>query len=303
MRRSSRKDSDGILRNVSFACGRSGETRSKSTNILKPQPNIKTGCSARLGDGLGDDGKWMIQSLNLEHNHPLLTPTKSRLFRCNRSLINAHAKKKLDINDRAGIKLSKNYQSLVIEAGGHENVTFIERDCRNHIQKERRLRLGDGDAAALQNYFMKVQAEDNRFFFSMQVDDEGRLKNIFWAEPKNREAYKEFGDVVTFDTTYLTNKYDMSFAPFVGVNHHGHSILFGCGLISNEDIETCTWLFQTAIENVFPSTQHRWCLWHILKKIPEKLGAIKNIATLAMCCIVPFMTLRVLQNLRKLGTT
>ncbi|KAK9218425.1 hypothetical protein WN943_007062 [Citrus x changshan-huyou] len=52
-------------------------------------------------------------------------------------------------------------ESLVIEPGGHENVSFIERDCRNHIQKERRLWLGDGDDAALQNYFMKVQAEDN----------------------------------------------------------------------------------------------------------------------------------------------
>lgn len=41
MRRSSRKDSDGVLRNVSFACGRSGETRSKSTNILRSQPNKK----------------------------------------------------------------------------------------------------------------------------------------------------------------------------------------------------------------------------------------------------------------------
>ncbi|KAH9699106.1 protein FAR1-RELATED SEQUENCE [Citrus sinensis] len=273
LRRTSRKDSDGILINVTFACGRSGETRSKSVNILKPQPNAKTSCNARLGAGLGDDGKWTIRSLNLEHNHVLLTPTKS--------------------------KLCKNYQSLVIEAGGHENVTFIERDCRNHVQKERRLRLGNGDAAALQNYFMKVQAEDNMFYFSMQVDDEGRLKNIFWAEPRNREAYKEFGDVVTFDSTYLTNKYDMPFAPFVGVNHHGHSILFGCGLISHEDIETFTWLFRTwlscmsnsapigiitdqdmamkvAIQNVFPNTRHRWCLWHIMKKIPEKLGGHKE---------------------------
>jgi hypothetical protein len=49
---------------------------------------------------------------------------------------------------------------------------------------------------------------------------------------------KEFGDVVTFDIAYLVNKYDMPFAPFVGVNHHGQRTLLGCGLISSEDIET-----------------------------------------------------------------
>lgn len=39
--------------------------------------------------------------------------------------------------------------------------------------------------------------------------------------------YESFGDVVTFDTTYLPNKYGMPFARFVGVNHHGQSILLG----------------------------------------------------------------------------
>lgn len=50
--------------------------------------------------------------------------------------------------------------------------------------------------------------------------------------------YKEFGDIITFDTTYLTNRYDMPFTTFVGVNHHGQSMLLGCGLIFNEDTET-----------------------------------------------------------------
>ncbi|XP_022891883.1 protein FAR1-RELATED SEQUENCE 5-like [Olea europaea var. sylvestris] len=111
----------------------------------------------------------------------------------------------------------------------------------------------------------------------------------------SRQAYKEFGDVVTFDTTYLTNKYDMSFAPFVGVNHHGQSTLLGCGLVSNEDTETFVWLFRTwlqcmhgqaphgividqdramqnAIQIVFPNAKYRWCLWHLLKKLLEKFG-------------------------------
>ncbi|XP_075515863.1 protein FAR1-RELATED SEQUENCE 5-like [Primulina tabacum] len=199
------------------------------------------------------------------------------------------------MNDIAGIPLHKSYNSVVVEAGGYEKMTFIEQDCRNYIDKVRKLRLGEGDAAAIQAYFSKMQSFSPGFFFSFDLDDEGRLKNVFWADNRCRQAYKEFGDVVTFDTTYLTNKYDMPFAPFVGVNHHGHSTLLGCGLLSNEDTETFVWLFriwlecmefeapqgiitdqdraiQNAIEVVFPKSKHRWCLWHILKKLPEKFG-------------------------------
>ena len=133
------------------------------------------------------------------------------------------------------------------------------------------------------------------FFFSIDLDEMSRLRNVFWADNKCREAYKEFANIVSFDTTYLTNKYDMPFAPFVGVNHHGQSMLLGCGLLSSEDTETFVWLFRTwlqcmqgqapngiitdqdrAMQNasqlVFPNTKHRWCLWHILKKLPKKFG-------------------------------
>jgi hypothetical protein len=72
----------------------------------------------------------------------------------------------------------------------------------------------------------------------MDVDDDSRLQNVFWAHARSRAAYEFFGDIITFDTTYLTNRYDMPFAPFVCVNHHGQSILLGAGLISNENTET-----------------------------------------------------------------
>ncbi|KAK3218273.1 hypothetical protein Dsin_012243 [Dipteronia sinensis] len=35
------------------------------------------------------------------------------------------------------------------------------------------------------------------------------------ADARNRALYKEFGDALKFDSTYLTNKYDMPFAAFV----------------------------------------------------------------------------------------
>ncbi|KAH9706420.1 protein FAR1-RELATED SEQUENCE [Citrus sinensis] len=99
----------------------------------------------------------------------------------------------------------------------------------------------------------------------VKLKSEDRLENVFWADRRSKAAYKYFGNVVTFDTTYLTNKYDMSFALFVGVNHHGQSILLGCDKA-----------MQKAIEHVFPTTRHRWCLWHIMKKVPEKLWAFKE---------------------------
>jgi zinc finger SWIM domain-containing protein 3 len=64
---------------------------------------------------------------------------------------------------------------------------------------------------------------------------------MFWANVRSRVSYEYFGYVITFDTTYLTNRYNMPFAPFIGVNHHGQSIFFGIGLLSNEDKDTLIW--------------------------------------------------------------
>lgn len=50
--------------------------------------------------------------------------------------------------------------------------------------------------------------------------DEGRIKSMLWCTGRNRLDYSNFGDVVTFDTTYRTNLYNLPFGMFVGVNNH-----------------------------------------------------------------------------------
>jgi transposase-like protein len=68
------------------------------------------------------------------------------------------------------------------------------------------------------------------------------------------------------------------------------SIFFGVALLPNEKIESYVWLFQTwrgnaptlivtdedasmrvAISIVLPNTKHRLCMWHIMKKLLEKI--------------------------------
>ena len=58
------------------------------------------------------------------------------------------------------------------------------------------------------------------FFYAIQVDQENRITNFFWRDGRSKINYNSFRDVLCFDTTYQTNKYNMICAPFVGVNHH-----------------------------------------------------------------------------------
>jgi hypothetical protein len=184
-----------------------------------------------------------VTTVTIGHNHEL-SPGKARYFRCHKKL-DPRTKRKLEIDDRAGIRMNKIYNSLAVEAGGYDNLAFGEKDCRNYIAKSRHLRLGTEGVVALRDYFSRMRTENDDFYFQMDLDDECRLKNVFWADARSRASYEDFGDVVTFDTTYLTNKYEMPFAPFVGVNHHGQSIPFGAPLISSEDTMTFVWLFET----------------------------------------------------------
>ncbi|XP_020259055.1 protein FAR1-RELATED SEQUENCE 4-like [Asparagus officinalis] len=239
---SRRKNEICIVRSITLACGRAGKHNSTCQNSLKPQASYRIGCNAKIAAKLNLDEIWEIIVV-LEHNHGL-SPSKGHFFHCNRR-ISAHVRHQINLNDQAGIKMNKSFDSLVHEAGGYENLLCDEKACRNLVDESRRLRLGEGDASAVMKYFSRMVAENSGFYFDIELDDEDHLKNIFWADGRSREAYKEFGEVVTFNTTYLTNKYNMLFAPFVGVNHHGQSILLRCGLISKEDTQTFIWYLRS----------------------------------------------------------
>ncbi|XP_074277883.1 protein FAR-RED IMPAIRED RESPONSE 1-like [Silene latifolia] len=133
------------------------------------------------------------------------------------------------------------------------------------------------------------------FFFDFDVDDQSRITKLFWADPISLKNYALFGDVVFVDATYNFNQYKMVFVPFTGVDNYKGCITFVAGLIRNENAESFSWLFQNfitamgdrypftiitdqcrgikkAVKGVFDDkTRHRLCMWHIMKKLPDKM--------------------------------
>ncbi|KAB2603357.1 protein FAR1-RELATED SEQUENCE 5-like [Pyrus ussuriensis x Pyrus communis] len=241
-KRSSAKGDDGKLRYITMCCTRSGTSKSTSINHLKPYPNLYL------------DEKWRVNYVKLDHNHGL-SPTKTRYWKCFWE-VSSSVKKNLEVNDKAGIRVNKSYNLVVVEVGGHDNMKCLEKDCRNYIEKVRRLRLGEGDITAIQNYFVNMQAQNANFFYAIDSYKNGRLRNVFGQ----------------------MQGYDMPFAPFVGIP----TPLFGCLIPCLHDHAPSRIItyqdkgMKKAIKVVFPNTRHRLCLWHIMKKVPNKLKSYKE---------------------------
>ncbi|XP_018841252.2 protein FAR1-RELATED SEQUENCE 5-like [Juglans regia] len=291
---------DKTLCAVDYVCTREGFRRvsRKDTDRIVPEPaETKIGCKAIMG--IKKDGeKWIVTKFVVGHNHILLTTRSTSFLRGHRGVTKVQKNLIMTLNE-SGVPTMKIMSVLSKDAGGEFNVGCIGKDVENYLGTKRRKIFEEGDAQRLYSYFLDRQLREPGFVFSMQVDKDGCIGSCFWADARSRAAYQYFGDVVTFDATYLTNIYKLPFIPFSGVNHHHQTIMFGCALLINETAESYTWLLRIwqeamlgrapstiitdddkamakAIIELLPNTTHRLCLWHILQKFPEHLAHVYN---------------------------
>lgn len=297
---SRRSRKDGAIIQRSFVCAKEGfrnlnEKRTKDREIKRPRTVTRVGCKASLSVKIQESGKWVVSGFVKEHNHELVPPDQVHCLRSHRQ-ISGPAKTLIDTLQAAGMGPRRIMSVLIKEYGGISKVGFTEVDCRNYMRNNRQ-RSMEGDIQLLLDYLKQKQAENLNFFYAVQGDEDQYAGNVLWADPKARSDYNHFGDTVTFDTTYRSNRYRLPFAPFTGLNHHGQPVLFGCAFLINESEASFVWLFKTwlaamsgrspvsittehdsvirsAIMQVFPNTRHRFCKWHIFKQCQEKLSHV-----------------------------
>ncbi|XP_074297694.1 protein FAR1-RELATED SEQUENCE 7-like [Silene latifolia] len=127
----------------------------------------------------------------------------------------------------------------------------------------------------------------------LAIDKDNNLRRAIWADKTARRNYSVFGDVVSYGPTYSTNKYDMIFTSFTGIDHHKRSVTFCGALIAHKDHESFQWVFNRflnamggkepqyiitnqdpgiikAVPLAFKTACHRFCMWHIMNKVPAK---------------------------------
>uniref|UniRef100_A0A7N0U4U0 Protein FAR1-RELATED SEQUENCE n=1 Tax=Kalanchoe fedtschenkoi TaxID=63787 RepID=A0A7N0U4U0_KALFE len=156
--------------------------------------------------------------------------------------------------------------------------------------------LGGGGQHVL-DYLKRMQAENQNFYYEVQIEADQSIGNMFWADAASRLNFNYFGDAVKLDMSYRENRHRVPLAYFSGINHHGQPVLFGCALLVDESESDFLWLFQSwlramsgrypvtittepdrilqmAVRLVLPQTRHRLCKNGIFKETKEKLAPL-----------------------------
>nr|GFB07091.1 hypothetical protein [Tanacetum cinerariifolium] len=142
------------------------------------------------------------------------------------------------------------------------------------------LLTGDSDAQILIHKMENRKKHVSDFSFDYLVEN-AELSNIFWADEVSKYNYREFGDVVSFDATFKTNK---------------KCVTVVAGLLKNETTKSYIWLLKAfmkafrkapsivvtdedgamrnAIKAEFGRSKHRLCMRHITQKLPAKMEKV-----------------------------
>nr|GMD07595.1 protein FAR1-RELATED SEQUENCE 6-like [Ipomoea batatas] len=267
----------------------------KKTEANKPRPETRTGCPAMIKFRLMENKRWRVIEVELEHNH-LIHARGGKFYKSHRNMT-LGSKRPLQV-DGAEVQKIRLFRTVIVDTNEDGIPSVDENEFRNTAdQPGNQLNLKPGDAQAIHDLFAHLQLINPNFFYVMDLNERGRLRNVFWAEARCKAAYSYFGDIVSIDSTSLSDKYEVPLVVFAGVNHHGQSVPLGCGLVAGETIESFVWLLrawltymvgrppqtvligqskamQTAVLDVFPRAAYCTPLSDIMKKFSDELGGL-----------------------------
>ncbi|EOA33692.1 hypothetical protein CARUB_v10019873mg [Capsella rubella] len=290
-------------RGAVLCCNCQGFKMVKEANSRRKE--TRTGCQAMIRLRLIDSDRWKVDQVKLDHNHSF-DPQRAHNSK-------SHKKNKSSSSASASASASSYSNTQPQPPPLHVQVRTIKlyrvvdtppphgssTSAGHPFHSSRPLDLPGGGFRHLQDFFFHFQLTNPNFLYLMDLTDDGSLRTVFWIDARARAAYSHFGDVVFFDTTCLSNSYKLPLIAFVGIDHHGDSILLGCALLPDQSFDTYLWLFRawltcmlgrppqtfitqqckamrTAVSQVFPRAHHRLSLTHVLHNIFQSVVQLQQ---------------------------
>ncbi|XP_020586290.1 protein FAR1-RELATED SEQUENCE 5-like [Phalaenopsis equestris] len=271
------KSAKNITRSRIYVCSREVfRPKNAASETKKSWSEARTGCHAKMVIKATSLGRYRVTEFVVDHSHQLALPLDIQILKSQKLLSNAQHR-------------------------NHQNADLIPAGYKNYIRAKRIRAMKVGDAGIILEYFQKMKECNPSFYYGIQVDEDDKMTNVFWADARSIMDYYYFGDVVCFHMPYKTNVYDKPLALFIGVNHHKQAVIFGSAFLYDETTESFKWLFETfqtamagkqpktiftdqcpelddAIAAIWPDTAHRLCTWQIYQHAFKHLNELFQVS-------------------------
>jgi hypothetical protein len=112
----------------------------------------------------------------------------------------------IEIADASSIRSKDAYKLTSRQASGFGNLSYTPIDYNNYLRTRPQRNLIYGEAGCVLKYFEEKCVENHSFYSAIQLDCEKKITNMFWTDAKMLIDYAQFGDVISFDTTFGTNR-------------------------------------------------------------------------------------------------
>ncbi|XP_024310919.1 protein FAR1-RELATED SEQUENCE 5-like [Brachypodium distachyon] len=224
----------GETSRAQFVCYLAGRNKKEKDDPQRPESIVpkrkrniteRTGCQARMKVKL-DGATYIVDQFEEEHNHSVLKKFDLGKYLRSHRHMPREEREFVKLLHACNLRTSQMMQILSTLHGKLNDLSYTRTDMANFRATLRREHCVM-DMKYTLRYFKKLKKDDDDFY-NFELDDEDRVINLYcWVDAEARRSYKYYNDCISFDTTYLTNKYNMPCAPFIGINNHGS--LFNSG--------------------------------------------------------------------------
>ncbi|XP_019157467.1 PREDICTED: protein FAR1-RELATED SEQUENCE 5-like [Ipomoea nil] len=172
----------------------------------------RVNCNARICITKDKGVGFIVSIFVLKHTHRMCSEPLKLFMRINRKLDVAQ-QAFLTNCVKANVGGSKGFRLYQESVGSYANIGATDTEFHN-LKRDLQSYVHDKDGEMIIAKFKQKRDICENFFFDYYLDEENHLACLFWADHTGRQSFLSFGDVISFDATYGTNRYGNVY-PFI----------------------------------------------------------------------------------------